>query len=89
MVPAFDLDDPSLRLMGEIVHDIDLRDGRYMHPETAGIDAILKGWLLTRFSDADLEAHGVALFEGLYRALARGQNGRRSTASANALQGYK
>jgi len=46
MVAAFGLEDPSLRLMGEIVHEIDLRDGRYVHPETAVIDAVLKGWLL-------------------------------------------
>lgn len=86
MVAAFGLDDSGLRLMGEIVHDIDLRDGRYAHPETVGINAILKGWLLTRFSDTDLEAHGVALFEGLYSALARGQHRRRSAESAHALQ---
>jgi hypothetical protein len=72
MVVAFGLEDPSLRLMGEIVHEIDLRDGRYVHPETAVIDAVLKGWLLMGFSDQELEAHGVALFEGLYAAFARG-----------------
>jgi hypothetical protein len=73
MVVAFGIDEPSLRLMGEIVHEIDLRDGRYAHPETAVIDAVLKGWLLMGFSDQDLEAHGVALFEGLYAAFARGE----------------
>ena len=72
MVVAFGLEEPSLRLMGEIVHEIDLRDGRYVHPETAVIDAVLKGWLLMGFSDQELEAHGVALFEGLYAAFARG-----------------
>jgi hypothetical protein len=72
MVVAFGLEDPSLRLMGEIIHEVDLRDGRYVHPETAVIDAVLKGWLLTGFSDHDLEVHGVALFEGLYAAFARG-----------------
>ena len=73
MVAAFGLAEPSLHLMGEIVHEIDLRDGRYVHPETAVIDAVLKGWLLMGFSDQDLEAHGVALFEGLYAAFARGE----------------
>jgi hypothetical protein len=73
MVVAFGLAEPSLHLMGEIVHEIDLRDGRYVHPETAVIDAVLKGWLLMGFSDQRLEAHGVALFEGLYVAFARGE----------------
>jgi len=76
MVAAFGLDDQSLRTMGEIIHEIDLRDDRYRHPETAGVDAVLKGWLLAGLSDRELESHGVALFEGLYSALAR--RGRRS-----------
>jgi hypothetical protein len=71
MVTAFGLEEPGLSLVGEIVHEIDLRDGRYVHPETAGIDAVLRGWLLARLSDPELEAHGVALFEGLYAALSR------------------
>jgi hypothetical protein len=73
MVAAFGLDDPLLQTIGEIVHEIDLRDGRNVRPETAGVDAILKGWLLARFEDAVLEAHGTALFEGLYAALAQSQ----------------
>src|SRR6266850_188800 len=71
MVRAFGLEDLSLQPMGEIIHEIDLRDGRYVHPETVGIDAVLKGWLLARLSDGELEAHGVALFEGLYADLSR------------------
>ena len=72
MVATFGLEDPGLHLTGEIVHEIDLRDGRYTHAETAVIDAVLKGWLLMGFSDQELEAHGVALFDGLYAAFARG-----------------
>jgi hypothetical protein len=71
MVRAFGLEDPNLQPMGEIIHEIDLRDGRYAHPETPGIDAVLKGWLLAGLADAELEAHGVALFEGLYADLSR------------------
>jgi hypothetical protein len=40
---------------------IDVRDGRYAHPETAGIDAALSGWLQTSFPDQELEAHGPSL----------------------------
>jgi hypothetical protein len=74
MVATFRLDDPILRTIGELVHEIDLRDGRYVHPEIAGLDAVLKGWLLARFSNPELEAHGVALFEGLYAALSRSRS---------------
>jgi hypothetical protein len=71
MLTAFGLNEPGLQAMAEIVHEIDLRDGQYARPETAGIEAILKGWLLAQFADAELEAHGVALFAGLYAALTR------------------
>jgi hypothetical protein len=71
MLAAFQLDDPGLRAIAQIVHEIDLRDGRYSRPETAGVDIILKGWLLAGFSDAQLETHGVALYEGLYAFFSR------------------
>jgi hypothetical protein len=90
MVAAFGLEDPNLRLMGEIVHEIDLRDGRYAHPETGGIDAVLRGWLLARFSDKELEAHGIALFEGLYAALARrGRRGGHGRTTTRASEGER
>ncbi|MBI1876958.1 MAG: chromate resistance protein [Chloroflexi bacterium] len=69
MMLAFNLDDPGLCAIAEIVHEIDLRDGQYTRPETIGVDVILKGWLLAGLTDAELEAHGIALFEGLYVTL--------------------
>ncbi len=71
MCLTFALDDPALPAIAEIVHEIDLRDGRYLRPEIAGVDAILSGWQLTDRSDAELEAQGIALFEGLYQTLLR------------------
>jgi hypothetical protein len=69
MIKSFNLDDPGLRAVAEIVHEIDLRDGRYARPEAAGIDAILKGWV--NLAGGHREAHGTALFEGLYTALSK------------------
>ena len=69
MVRAFALDDPGLRAIAEIVHEIDLRDGRFSRPEIPGVDAILRGW--GGLADAEREAHGIALFEGLYASLGR------------------
>ena len=75
MLRAFALDDPGLRALAEIVHEIDLRDGRFSRPEIAGVDAILGGW--GALTDAEREAHGVALFEGLYASLAQARRDRR------------
>ena len=72
MCSAFNLDDPALRIMAEIVHVIDLQDGRYARAEIAGIEAILDGWQQTAWPDADREAHGIAFFEGLYQSLQDG-----------------
>jgi hypothetical protein len=71
MVSAFDLKEPGLQGIAEIVHEIDLRDGRYGRPETAGIALVLKGWLTEKLSDAEIEHRGIALFEGLFSALSR------------------
>ncbi len=59
--------------MAEIVHEIDLRDGRYVRPEIAGVDAILSGW--KAYSDVERESYGTALFEGLYGALPHATRG--------------
>ncbi|MFN6470511.1 MAG: chromate resistance protein ChrB domain-containing protein [Nostoc sp. SerVER01] len=73
MTAAFGLNHPGLQVVGEIVHEIDLRDGQYARPETAGVDALLRGWLLANFSDAELESCGIRLFEGLYTTFSKEQ----------------
>jgi hypothetical protein len=69
MIRAFALGDPAMRAIAEIVHEIDLRDGRYVRPEVPGLDAVLRGWMSR--ADADRETHGIALFDGLYEALSQ------------------
>jgi hypothetical protein len=66
---AFGFDDPALRAIAEIVHEIDLQDGRYTRPETVGIDAVLEGWWKAGLSDAELETRGLTLFDALYSKL--------------------
>ena len=72
MLLAFGLEDPALRALAEIVHEIDLRDGRYMRPETAGLDAILTGWQRAGLSDAQVEANSIAVLEALFNGLLPG-----------------
>ncbi|UZW53841.1 chromate resistance protein [Sphingobium sp. JS3065] len=37
------LDDPALVAIGEIIHDLDIGDGKFARPETPGLSAILSG----------------------------------------------
>jgi hypothetical protein len=63
--------DPGLRRIAEIVHDIDLRDGKFAREETAGCAALITGICLQhRDDDARLGA-GAAALDALHRAFAR------------------
>jgi len=79
LVAAFGLDDPALPAMAGIVRAIDLGEP-LLHPAAEGVAAVLGGWRSTAWRDAELERHGIALFEGLYRALSppRGKRRRRA-----------
>jgi hypothetical protein len=69
MLRAFGFDEPGLHTLAQIVHEIDLRDGLYARPETAGLDAVLTGWLAADLTDEQLAAHSTAVYEGLYNSL--------------------
>ncbi len=71
---TFALDDPALRAMAEIVHEIDLQMDVMSEPEIAGLEAILTAGT-NDLADAEREAHGIALFEGLYQTLASNAHG--------------
>ncbi|HVV51532.1 MAG TPA: chromate resistance protein ChrB domain-containing protein, partial [Polyangia bacterium] len=62
-------DDPALRHIAEMVHDVDLRDGKFGHQETGGFTSLITGICLEHRADqARLEAGRVVL-DALYRAL--------------------
>lgn len=67
MLRAFGMKDPALEHLAEIVHAIDLHDGRYVRTEAMGIDTILRGWVNSGLSDTEIETRGIAVFDGLYR----------------------
>jgi hypothetical protein len=60
-----------------VVHEADLRDGKFARAEAAGIDLALRGLLAALPDDHAVLGHGLTLFEGLYRALARGPRASR------------
>jgi len=64
------LDDPALRAVGEIVHDIDLKDGKYGREEAAGIRTLIGGIASAHNDDDQRLERGGAIFDDLYRSFA-------------------
>ena len=60
------LRDRRLVRLAEIVHEADLRDGKYPHEEARGIDVAIRALLAASPDDHQVLAHGLTLFEGLY-----------------------
>jgi len=59
-------DDAALAAVAEVVHDIDLKDGKFGRPETPGIELLLAGLARAEPDDARRLERGAALFDALY-----------------------
>ncbi len=64
------LDDPALGAIGEIIHDIDLKDGKYGREEAAGIRTLIGGIASAHNDDDQRLERGGAIFDDLYRSFA-------------------
>ena len=51
-------DDPALQAIGEIIHELDIADGKFTRPETAGLGAMLSG--VCASTDDDLQRIALA-----------------------------
>lgn len=65
------IEEPGLRELAEIIHDIDLKDARYERAETAGVAAQLAGLCVTERSDDQRLELGFVLFDQLNAFFAR------------------
>lgn len=65
------LRDRRLTRIAQIVHEADLRDGKFPRDEARGIDLAIRGFLAANADDHQVLAHGFALFEGLYAGASR------------------
>jgi hypothetical protein len=60
------LDDPALVAIGEIIHDIDLKDGKYGREEAAGIRTLIAGIASSHNDDEQRLARGGAVLDDLH-----------------------
>jgi hypothetical protein len=60
------LTDPALQAIAEIVHDIDLKDGKFGRDEAGGIKALIAGVAMAHRRDEERLTRGGAIFDDLY-----------------------
>jgi hypothetical protein len=65
------LEDSALRVIAEIVHDIDLKDAKFSRPETPGIDRLIAGIAMAHREDEARLARAGAVFDDLYEYFKR------------------
>src|SRR5262245_32638864 len=71
LLRRFGLEDRALAVVAEIVHDIDLKDGKFQRPETAGVDHLVAGIAMRHKDDEARIRDGAAAFEALYEFFKR------------------
>src|SRR6266576_1886729 len=76
LVARFGLGDAGVAVIGELVHDIDCKDGKFARTETAGLERMIAG-VVRRYAgdDARLE-RGAAVLDDLYEAFRGLASGR-------------
>jgi hypothetical protein len=69
LVRRFAITDAAALRVGQIVHDLDLKESRYGLPDTASVGRLVEGLRATIQNDHRLLEGGMTLIEALHRAL--------------------
>ena len=65
---VFGIQDPAVARIAAIVHDLDLKDGRFGAADAPTVGSVIDGLQLAHRDDDELLERGMTLFESLYRA---------------------
>ena len=71
LLGRFGLDDPALRPIADIVHDLDLKDQRHGRPENAGLEHLIQGIALAHEEDEVRLQRASAVLDDLYEYFRR------------------
>jgi hypothetical protein len=71
LVDRYALREGGLREIAEIVHDIDIKDGKFGRPEARGVEQLLWGMLAGNPADDARLDRGFALLDDLYQSFSR------------------
>lgn len=83
---TFGLKTATLTRLAEVVHDLDLKDGRYGAPEALAVGALVDGLQRVHRDDDDLLARGMEMVEALYLSF---DSSRMSSGRAGRKHGNK
>jgi hypothetical protein len=83
----FGIRDAAVARIAEIVHDLDLKDGKFDAPEAATLGVAIDGLQLSSMDDSRLLDQGMTLFEALYRSF--GQSMRPSRPRSSPTRKHK
>ena len=73
------LDDPALDAIAEIIHDIDLKDGKYGREEAAGVRSLIAGIAASSPDDEQRLSRGAVLLDDLYSSFTGKQGGKQGS----------
>src|SRR3546814_16755616 len=63
------LDDPALTAIGELIHELDIADGKFDRPEAPGLGAMLNGLCASSEDDRERIARGSAALDPFHAYL--------------------
>jgi hypothetical protein len=70
LMNRFAVDDPATVRLSQVVHDLDMKDGRYDVPECAAVGRLVDGLRQLYADDDELLAQGIILMDALHRSFA-------------------
>jgi hypothetical protein len=73
---VFGIHEPAVGRVAAVVHDLDLKDGRFGAPEGTTVGTLIEGLQLAHDDDEALLAQGMALFDALYRGFEQSARSR-------------
>jgi hypothetical protein len=68
LATRFGIHDAAVKRLGEIVHDVDLKENRYGHAESTVVRELVEGLRRAHADDHTLLEHGMTMFGGLFES---------------------
>lgn len=63
---SFEIQDPAIRIIGEMIHDVDLKDHKFNRPEGPGLDIVIRALSGWSQDDHQVLKNGCVILDALY-----------------------